>query len=215
MLKKNTLFTSFLTMLCYILLTSFAFAIAFIVTNNESISYLLCYIFMISFLLKRHYKDLKEQLFSFKECLKGNTKNIIIICSLFTILLYTSNYTLYHIFHIIAKNEELARASFFQNPFLMGINIALLAPIVEELTYRYPYQTLKKHRFFIYLFYSFLFALTHMASIATLGDCLFFIPYLFLSLTFGYGVYKTDNIFMSIILHIFNNSLNIMLLLII
>lgn len=212
--KIKCFLKNFFTVIGFVFLTSFIFAICYSIGLKDDLSYLLTYLIMIIFFIFFYKKTLLLELKNLKNDIKGNIPKITIFCISIIVLMYIANIILYNITGNIANNEEIVRKTFFESPILMGINIILLGPIVEELTYRYPFKNDKYPRLLIYIFYSSLFALTHISNITTLTEALFFIPYLLLSLCFGYGFYKTNNIFVSIIIHIMNNLVNIVLLLI-
>lgn len=212
-MKKGNIFICILMTLGLSILTSLVLAIVYKIARNWAVAYIICYLIMIILLGKWFKRDLIDNAKSFKEDLKNNWLNILIMTIIFTILLYISNYIIVKYMNGLASNEIMARNQLDYSPILMGINLVLLAPIVEEIIYRLPYRRINKHKLLNYFVYSFVFALAHIAVINGLKELLYLIPYSFLSLSIGYSFYKTDNIYMSMIVHILNNFINVMILL--
>jgi len=92
----------------------------------------------------------------------------------------------------------------------MFINAILLGSILESLLFIYPFNKINTlPAFFVY---TILFALSHLMYSNNMLDLLFIIPYILMSLGFYYSFYKTNNIFVSIIIHILNNLISFMLI---
>ena len=87
----------------------------------------------------------------------------------------------------------------------------MIAPIKEEFIYRLPFIN-NNNKTLNYIIYSLIFASIHLLTINNAIEIIFIIPYLILSFSIGYSLYKTDNILVSTILHMLNNLINIMLL---
>jgi membrane protease YdiL (CAAX protease family) len=100
------------------------------------------------------------------------------------------------------------------NVFLFIYFIAIITPLYEGLVFTYPYQKIKNKKL-AYIFISVVFALLHLTASNSLIELLYFIPYLSLGLALNYSFYKTNNVFMSIIVHAINDLLVYVLLLII
>lgn len=210
--KVKQIIKAILTLIIANIVLSFIFAIIFTMTEKKSISYLLSYLIscIILFLINRQklVKDFK----TLKNDYHGKIINIITFTFIFIILMLISNYILYILSNNLASNEIEARKLFFSSPILMGLSIGFLAPIFEELVSRYPYRDIKVNPKLKMIFYSTLFAVLHISNINNIFDFLYIIPYLFLSLAFSYSFYKTNNIYGSILVHIINNSVTLLLL---
>lgn len=212
-MKKMKLLKSILLVLGFYILSSFTLAIGYILVPNWPVAYIIGYGAMIGIFYFIYKEDLKNNYKTLKEDIKKSWKKILPFTILFTILVYISNFLLYHFLGDIAQNEALVREELFASPILMSISIVILGPIVEELIFRMPFKNIQKHKFLTFIIYSLIFAGVHIVVSSSLLDLLFIIPYMFLSLSFGYSFYKTDNIYLSMIIHILNNFLNVMILL--
>lgn len=218
MYKKLTKSTNILIILLFIFVLSCIEIIAYSIidhfTNNIGIiyffTYLICLV-LFTFLFK---DDLKENLSTLKADLKKDWLNLIIMFIICTTLTLVTSTIIYKYLKVLPTNETLTREAIFSSPFFMLTSVCILGPIIEEMIFRLPFKKVTKARFIVYLLYSIMFALMHVVTSTTLIELLYFIPYLLLSLNFGYGLYKTNNIFVSIIIHSLYNLINIMLILI-
>ncbi len=111
-----------------------------------------------------------------------------------------------------ANNEKIVQNMISENTFLMFISAGILAPIIEELVFRKSYlDTFKTKKTFI-IISSLVFGGMHvLTSSTTILDYLYFIPYTCLGLALATMDYKENNIYPSIIMHMFHNSLLIIL----
>ena len=143
---------------------------------------------------------------------KKDIKQIIFITILLLVLEFISNYIIIKIVgHNPNNNNNLIKVLNKGNKILMIFNLLITGPIGESFLFIYPFNDVKNKKL-AYIIYSILFAIAHMTSSNNLIDLLFIIPYMFMSFAFGYSFYKTNNIFMSIIVHSLNNLVALMLL---
>lgn len=183
------------------------------ITNNEGISYFFGYLLTLIIIGFVYRKNLLEDAKNFKNDVKGNVKHLIMMYILFIVLMYISNIVLYYLAGNISSNEQSVREMLFSSPLLMGISFSILGPIVEELSFRYTYRNAKTNGIIKFIVYTLIFAAAHISIDLSLVGLLYIIPYTFLSVSIGYSFYKTNNIYTSIIAHIFNNASTIILLL--
>lgn len=92
-------------------------------------------------------------------------------------------------------------------PFIFGINAVLIAPLAEELIFRFIYRN--EFRITSLIISSLLFSLVHISGSK---DAIFLIPYFIMSIGIGINYFKTDNIYISYLIHILNNLINMLLL---
>lgn len=158
---------------------------------------------------KSYFKNFRENFeYSFKYYFAGL---LIMIGSNLIITLFFKN--------AIAGNEELVRSAIDDFPLYMVFSVSIYAPFVEELIFRHsirdcvrPYKQNKLTKF-IYVFISgFVFALLHILGTAQgLIDYIFIIPYMSLGVAFALLYYNTNNIWSSILMHAFHNTITIIL----
>lgn len=118
-----------------------------------------------------------------------------------------------------AGNEEAVRDLIGDAPLYMLFSVSIYAPFVEEMLFRHSLKNcvvLKHKNKFIKFLFAFIsgliFALLHILGQAnSIVDYIFIIPYMSLGFTFALLYYDTDNIFSSIMMHAFHNTVTIIL----
>ncbi len=213
LMKKTNIFMAIFWTFAFTILASFILALIYSITRNWNIAYIVGYTIMIIILAKFFKPELKDNIKTFKDDFKNNWHKMLIITFLLTVLLYISNYLVVRFMGTFAENEIIARSQLKSSPVIMGFSIIILGPIVEEMIYRLPFKRVEKHKLLNFFVYSLIFALAHIAFTNGIKELIYLIPYSFLSLSIGYSFYKTGNIYMSIIVHILNNFINVMVLL--
>ena len=107
-----------------------------------------------------------------------------------------------------SANEEAIRSTLTQAPLYTFIAASIIAPIIEELTFRKSLRNILKCNFLFILISSFIFGGLHVfSSNTTLFDLLYLIPYCAPGVAFAVILVKTDNIFNTISLHFIHNTL--------
>ena len=197
---------SFFKSIGLLLIVSFIMAVFSILTKNQTVAYFFTY-FTSSLIFLFIYKDkLKNDLKNIRNDL--NTKNIIIIV-LFLVLSFISNIILVNLLNQEASNQEIAVSMFKSFPLLGIPAICLFAPFVEEIIYRLPY----KKNWLSIIISTIVFTFAHISNFSLI-QILFFIPYLFLSISFSFAYFKNENIILSTTTHILNNLISVVLLLV-
>lgn len=197
----------------FTLLEGLIFALIYSVNQNQGLCYFLTYLLTLLIIILKFKKSLIQDLKNIKKDIKGNIFKLFLFYLIFIICMYISNYILYSSIGNIASNEETIRESLFKSPLLMALSVCLLGPIMEELIYRYPFKDIKGNKILIFIIYTLLFASLHITTSTSLLNLLYIIPYIFLSLSFGYSFYKTNNILTSMFFHILNNTFSVIIIL--
>ena len=197
---------SFFKSIGLLLIVSFIMAVFSVLTKNQVVAYFFTY-FTSSFIFLFIYKDkLKNDLKNIGNDL--NTKNIIIIV-LFLVLSFISNIILVNLLNQEASNQEIAVSMLTSFPLLGILSICLFGPFVEEIIYRLPY----KKNWLSIIISTIVFTFAHISNFSLI-QILFFIPYLFLSISFSFAYFKNENIILSTTTHILNNLISVVLLLV-
>lgn len=194
-------------------LVYFIFAIVFLMTNKTDISYLISYILATLIIIIINYKYLHIDLQNIKRDYKKILINVILFTVFFTILVNVSNFILYNVSGSLARKETANEQLVLSSPLIMFITVGIISPIFEELTLRYPYRNININRYIKLLITTILFVILHLTNINGIYDILYIIPYIFLNLEFAYSYFKSNNIYGSILVHILNNSIVIINLL--
>lgn len=191
----------------------FVFAIIFLMTNNTYFSYLISYIIATVILIIMNYKSLKIDLHNIKKDYKNILLNVILFTVLFTILVNISNFILYNLSGSIADKELANEQLVLESPLLMFITVGIIAPIFEEISLRYPYHNININKYIKLLMMTICFVILHLTTMDNIYDYLYIISYTLLNLEFGYSYFKSNNLIGSILIHILNNSIIIISLL--
>lgn len=180
--------------------------------KNQYLVYTIVYTLLAIILFIKEKDRLIKPLFTIKKDIKKSFKSVLIVVITLLIIEFIINGILIKIIGHGPSNNQVIIDSFTgANIFLILYYALIICPIVELLIYIYPYNNVK-NKTAAFIIYSTIFALFHMASTPSLVDLLYFIPYLCMSFAFGYGFYKTNNIYVSIITHSLNNLLAFVLL---
>ena len=130
-------------------------------------------------------------------------------------LMYLSNIILvmYVFDGQIATNEELNREVLKDIPYLAFFEIALVAPFVEEIIFRYGIRRLVGKNKLFPIISALIFGGLHaLTGITSWKSLLFTIPYGALGYMFALSYNETDNIFTSITAHTIHNTVSFALI---
>lgn len=106
-----------------------------------------------------------------------------------------------------ATNEQGVQELIKASSILSIITVGILAPIIEELTFRKAFRDIFKNRWAFILSSGLIFGALHVVlSLSSPWDLFYIIPYSSLGIAFGYMYDKTDNIYTSIMMHMFHNT---------
>ena len=172
------------------------------------ISYLLLFVYFFSIYKKEILKDIK--IFN-KETIFKTIFYFIIGFILMILFNYIINYII--IPNGISNNEIGNRDLLLKNKIVYSILLCIIIPFIEEIIFRLSLKKTIKNKYMFLIVSSTIFALLHLLSNTKLIELLYFIPYFILGLTFGTVYIKTNNIFSSILSHIFNNTLTVLIVL--
>jgi membrane protease YdiL (CAAX protease family) len=112
-------------------------------------------------------------------------------------------------------NQEAVEFAFVQTPYLGFFVIAIAAPFLEELMYRRAIKVIIKNKIFYYILSSLLFGFAHITigfTVPASFALIFTHALVGLCLAFIYD--KTKNIWCSIFIHILNNGLGAIIMLV-
>lgn len=111
----------------------------------------------------------------------------------------------------VGNNEETVRSYIDIAPLLMFLEVAIYAPLAEELLFRKSIREVIKNKW-LYVFISgFIFGSLHVVGIESMFDLLYLIPYCSLGFAFAYIYAKTDNIYSTISIHAVHNAVTMIL----
>ncbi|MBR1414151.1 MAG: CPBP family intramembrane metalloprotease [Bacilli bacterium] len=114
----------------------------------------------------------------------------------------------------IASNEAANRAMITARPISSILSVMLIGPICEELVFRANFRKIFNNKKLFCLVTGLIFGSIHMISSIQSGnyiELLYIVSYSGLGYYFAKAYYETDNIYTSMTIHIFHNSLTIVL----
>ncbi len=180
------------------------------ITKSQTIYISVYSSIIVSFILLIIYrKDLIEEFKKFKKDLLKNIDTGLICWLTGIIIMIIINFILITVFKSNGANNENAVQELIKiSPWIMGIDICLIAPFNEELVFRKAIKDIIKNKY-LFVFLSFLiFGGAHVVSSAkTLVDYLYIIPYGVLGAVFAIAYYKTDTVYTSMTFHIIHNTM--------
>lgn len=107
----------------------------------------------------------------------------------------------------VANNQKFILDMFNDYPIYIFVLSVLLAPIIEELIFRFSYKKIFSNKYMYILMSGIVFGLFHVVgSYETLSDLLYIIPYSIPGIIFAYVYYESENIFVTIWLHFVHNG---------
>lgn len=108
----------------------------------------------------------------------------------------------------LAGNEESIRSILLVHPIYVYISAVLIAPSMEELVFRGAIKNIIPNSILYILCSGLIFGGMHLVgNITSIIDLLYIIPYSSLGIAFAYIYSKTDNIFITMMLHTMHNGI--------
>lgn len=123
------------------------------------------------------------------------------------------NVILQFVLHLgLAGNEVSVREMIKTSPIYMVLTACIIAPFQEEMVFRKLFRDIFKNKIFFIIFSGLIFGSLHViGSFTTLPEILFILPYAFLGSIFALIYTKTDNILVTILIHLIHNSVLVFL----
>ena len=167
------------------------------------------YIILLVILYFLYRKDIKKYL---KDLKKNFIKIIDKGFSYWTIgliIMMISNFIIMKFIPMATPNNEIEVQKIIKTlPIISFISIGIMGPIIEEFTFRKTFYDLIKNKDVYVLVSGIVFGTLHVLfSYTSYWDFLYVIPYSALGICLAMMYKKTDNLFTSILMHIFHNSI--------
>ncbi len=187
---------------------------------NSIISSMLAELLFILLLIALFYKDLVKEFKIYTKNFKYNIKTGFkyyiagYLCMIFFNLIISM------VLNNISQNEEGVRDLLYNLPIFAFINIAIFAPIAEELSFRKSISKIFKNKYVFAITSGLLFGCAHLttnfiSNTFVFSDLLYILPYGTLGFMFAFMNFETKTTFTSITMHAFHNSVTCILLLIV
>ena len=111
----------------------------------------------------------------------------------------------------ISNNQEAINDMFKRLPIYTYILSVFLAPIIEELVFRFCFMKIFNNKYLYIILSGVIFGLFHIiGSFESAYDFLFLVPYSIPGLIFAYILYDSKNIFNTIWLHFVHNGISML-----
>ncbi len=210
-----------LTILIYILFQSnFLFSLLYSFGINLSILPNICKkillylndIIYIVIILLLYKKEIKEGI----DDLKNNFSNRALLSvkcwALGCILMVMSSVIInYFLSQNAPLNEQIIRTNIKKVPIYMIFSCSIVAPILEEMTFRQSLYGLIKNKWIFIISSGAIFGLLHViGSYNNILNLLYIIPYGVMGSCFAFLLSKTNNITLPIIIHMIHNTILVM-----
>lgn len=193
----------------YIPITLFNLDLNTISTNTKTILTLFSDICLLLLLIGIYFNDLKTDFKSFKKNFYKNFDIAFKYWFMGIIIMITSNIIIsVFLKSATAVNEQSVQTMIHAAPIASFISAGILAPIIEELTFRKAYfDAFKKNKWLFVITSGLVFGLLHVIFAAkTPIDYIYAIPYTALGISFAAMDFEANNIFPSIMAHMIHNS---------
>ncbi len=170
-------------------------------------------VILATFLFFLYKSDLKKELKIFKDKIGEFSDIGFKNWLLGYILMIVSNFLIMSFSPLeIAQNEQSVRTLISISPFITFIFAVFVGPFVEEMIFRKTFKEAIKSKWLFILVSGIVFGSLHVIdSINSAYDLLYIIPYSCLGIAFAKTHYDTDNIFSSILIHVFHNFMSIVM----
>ncbi len=210
-----------LTILIYILFQSnFLFSLLYLFGINLSILPNICKkillylndIIYIVIILLLYKKEIKKGI----DDLKNNFSNRALLSvkcwALGCILMVMSSVIInYFLSQNAPLNEQIIRTNIKKVPIYMIFSCSIVAPILEEMTFRQSLYGLIKNKWIFIISSGAIFGLLHViGSYNNILNLLYIIPYGVMGSCFAFLLSKTNNITLPIIIHMIHNTILVM-----
>ena len=123
-------------------------------------------------------------------------------------IMYVSNIILYTFSPVKeAINESAVQDLISASPILAFIFTTVFAPFIEEMIFRKGIQDIFNNKKIFIIISGIVFGLLHVIGAESIFDFLYIIPYAALGMSFAHALYKTDNIYTTIMIHLIHNGI--------
>lgn len=159
-----------------------------------------------------YFKELKTEFKSFKKNWKLNMDIAFKYWFIGLMIMCISNIAISFITDLnTSSNEQSVQTLVSATPYLMLFTAGILAPIVEELTFRKGVSKIFKNKWVYATASGLIFGLLHVIGSGNIVEYLYIIPYGSLGFFFALTYYETKSIYPSIIMHAIHNTALILL----
>lgn len=111
-----------------------------------------------------------------------------------------------------ANNQALLNEGFVSVPIIMIIFTVFIAPFVEEMVFRFGLRRMIKNKYIFIIVSSLVFGLLHTSISTNIKQMIYLLSYGSMGAVFSICYVKENNIFNSILVHMLNNAISVILI---
>lgn len=163
-------------------------------------------LFMIILFLV-YYKDIINDIRDFKKNYKSYLRLAFKWWIFALLFMYISNIIIYIIVKSNASNEEIIHSMVNKYPLYMLFQVSIMAPFVEEMLFRKSIRDIVTNKYLYIIISALIFGGLHVLTSKSYLEMLYIIPYGVFGGIFAYIYCKTKNIFSTITVHHFHNTI--------
>ena len=164
------------------------------------------YIFLIAIFVIRDFKYLKTKWIDFKK----NFKKYFAISfkNWFAgfLIMFVSNILINYFIPGLGQNESSVQTLIAKLPVIAFILTTICAPFVEEMVFRKYLRDCVDNKILYMILSGLIFGLVHTAFNTNILELILIIPYGALGFMFAKTIAETDNIYTTIMVHMFHNG---------
>jgi membrane protease YdiL (CAAX protease family) len=164
------------------------------------------YIILIIIFLARDFKYLKEKWIDFKKNFKKYTKIAFKNWFAGFLIMVVSNIIISHFINGIGENESAVQELITKLPVLAFMLTTIFAPFIEEMVFRKYLQNCVNNKTLYMILSGLIFGFIHTQIDVNIMELLLIIPYGALGFMFAKTINETDNIYTTIMMHMFHNG---------
>lgn len=117
-----------------------------------------------------------------------------------------ANYIILQFFGSLGQNEESVQQLIKVTPLIAFILTTICAPFIEEMIFRKSLQDCFHYKYAFMITSGILFGLVHVLGTQNYLEYILIIPYGSLGFMLAHALYKTDNIYTTIMMHMIHNG---------
>ena len=154
-----------------------------------------------------YYKDIINDIRDFKENYKSYLRVAFKWWIFALLFMYISNIIIFIIVKSNASNEEIIQSMVNKYPLYMLFQVSIMAPFVEEMLFRKSIRDIVTNKYLYIIISALIFGGLHVLTSKSYLEMLYIIPYGVFGGIFAYIYCKTKNIFSTITVHHFHNTI--------
>ena len=164
------------------------------------------YIILVIIFLARDFKYLKEKWIDFKKNFKKYFKIAFKNWFAGFIIMVISNIIISHFINGIGENESAVQELITKLPIIAFMLTTIFAPFIEEMVFRKYLQNCVDNKTLYMILSGLIFGFIHTQIDVNIMELLLIIPYGALGFMFAKTINETDNIYTTIMMHMFHNG---------